>query len=309
LLSANWFVYIWAVNNGHVIDASLGYFITPLINVLLGFLCCTRLRRRSGWPSAWRLRRGLADLAGGQLPWIALLLASPSAATACCARRPRWRAGRPVAGNHDPVPLALIYVLWLAFHGQAPSSTRRRQPRAPAAGAGPIGDSPAAVRGRRAAPPDGRAGLAAIHRPHGQALLGVWVFHEAFTHDRLLGFLSSGRRWPCTAEGLWRRANARRRLKMPAFSVARGAAGLGVSVSCPLCISPEISMANYVYTMNRVGKIVPPKRQILKDISLSFFPGAKIGVLGLNGSGKSTLLKIMAGIDTDIRAKPCRCRA
>ncbi len=60
-------------------------------------------------------------------------------------------------------------------------------------------------------------------------------------------------------------------------------------------------MANYVYTMNRVGKIVPPKRQILKDISLSFFPGAKIGVLGLNGSGKSTLLKIMAGLDTDIQ--------
>jgi ATPase subunit of ABC transporter with duplicated ATPase domains len=52
--------------------------------------------------------------------------------------------------------------------------------------------------------------------------------------------------------------------------------------------------------MNRVGKIVPPKREILKDISLSFFPGAKIGVLGLNGAGKSTLLKIMAGIDSDI---------
>ncbi len=59
-------------------------------------------------------------------------------------------------------------------------------------------------------------------------------------------------------------------------------------------------MAQYVFTMNRVGKIVPPKRQILKDISLSFFPGAKIGVLGLNGSGKSTVLKIMAGVDTDI---------
>ncbi|WP_096085459.1 energy-dependent translational throttle protein EttA [Agaribacterium haliotis] len=59
-------------------------------------------------------------------------------------------------------------------------------------------------------------------------------------------------------------------------------------------------MAQYVYTMNRVGKIVPPKREILKDISLSFFPGAKIGVLGLNGAGKSTLLRIMAGIDTDI---------
>ena len=59
-------------------------------------------------------------------------------------------------------------------------------------------------------------------------------------------------------------------------------------------------MAQFVYTMNRVGKIVPPSKHILKNISLSFFPGAKIGVLGLNGSGKSTLLKIMAGIDTDI---------
>ncbi|MDY0137950.1 MAG: energy-dependent translational throttle protein EttA [Thiomicrospira sp.] len=59
-------------------------------------------------------------------------------------------------------------------------------------------------------------------------------------------------------------------------------------------------MAQFVYTMNRVGKVVPPSRHILKDISLSFFPGAKIGVLGLNGSGKSTLLRIMAGIDTDI---------
>jgi energy-dependent translational throttle protein EttA len=59
-------------------------------------------------------------------------------------------------------------------------------------------------------------------------------------------------------------------------------------------------MAQYVFTMNGVGKIVPPKRQILKDIYLSFFPGAKIGVLGLNGAGKSTLLKIMASIDTDI---------
>ncbi len=58
-------------------------------------------------------------------------------------------------------------------------------------------------------------------------------------------------------------------------------------------------MAQYVFTMNRVGKIVPPKRQILKDISLSFFPGAKIGVLGLNGSGKSTLLRIMAGVDKE----------
>jgi len=62
-------------------------------------------------------------------------------------------------------------------------------------------------------------------------------------------------------------------------------------------------MAQYIYTMNRVSKIVPPKREILKDISLSFFPGAKIGVLGLNGSGKSTLLKIMAGLDTEFNGE------
>jgi len=62
-------------------------------------------------------------------------------------------------------------------------------------------------------------------------------------------------------------------------------------------------MAQYIYTMNRVGKIVPPKKHILKDISLSFFPGAKIGVLGLNGAGKSTLLRIMAGVDTDIEGE------
>ena len=58
-------------------------------------------------------------------------------------------------------------------------------------------------------------------------------------------------------------------------------------------------MAQYVFTMNRVSKTVPPKRQILKDISLSFFPGAKIGMLGINGSGKSSLLKIMAGVDKE----------
>jgi sulfate-transporting ATPase len=62
-------------------------------------------------------------------------------------------------------------------------------------------------------------------------------------------------------------------------------------------------MAQYVFTMNQVGKVVPPKRKILDNISLSFFPGAKIGVLGLNGSGKSTLLRIMAGVDTDIEGE------
>jgi energy-dependent translational throttle protein EttA len=75
-------------------------------------------------------------------------------------------------------------------------------------------------------------------------------------------------------------------------------------ISVLLLLLPERKqMAQYVFSMNRVGKIVPPKRQILKDISLSFFPGAKIGVLGTNGSGKSTLLKIMAGLDKEIEGE------
>ena len=62
-------------------------------------------------------------------------------------------------------------------------------------------------------------------------------------------------------------------------------------------------MAQFIFTMNRVSKVIPPKRIILRDISLSFFPGAKIGVLGLNGSGKSTLLRIMAGTDREIEGE------
>src|SRR5580658_8940977 len=62
-------------------------------------------------------------------------------------------------------------------------------------------------------------------------------------------------------------------------------------------------MAQFIYTMQGVGKVVPPKREILKNIWLSFYPGAKIGVLGLNGSGKSTLLKVMAGIDNEINGE------
>jgi len=75
------------------------------------------------------------------------------------------------------------------------------------------------------------------------------------------------------------------------------------ATSEPLQLRLQSKMAQYVYTMNRVGKTVPPKRTILKDISLSFFPGAKIGVLGTNGSGKSSLLRIMAGLDTDIEGE------
>jgi ABC-type glutathione transport system ATPase component len=82
-----------------------------------------------------------------------------------------------------------------------------------------------------------------------------------------------------------------------------GQSSNAVSLRSSFCTRKTTQNGKLRHTMNRVGKIVPPKRQILKDISLSFFLGAKIGVLGLNGSGKSTLLKIMAGIDKDIQGE------
>ncbi len=88
------------------------------------------------------------------------------------------------------------------------------------------------------------------------------------------------------------------------FNIALNFCSVILYIQCfQKCFFYKVKMAQFIYTMNRVGKIVPPKRHILKDISLSFFPGAKIGVLGLNGAGKSTLLKIMAGDDTDIEGE------
>jgi sulfate-transporting ATPase len=99
-------------------------------------------------------------------------------------------------------------------------------------------------------------------------------------------------------------ALALRQLAAATAAIVAWIAGAGIiSVLLHLLAPRKNNMAQYVFTMNRVGKIVPPKRQILKDISLSFFPGAKIGMLGLNGSGKSTLLKIMAGVDKEIEGE------
>ena len=95
-----------------------------------------------------------------------------------------------------------------------------------------------------------------------------------------------------------------RQLAAATGAIVARIAGAGIiDVLLHLLAPRKNNMAQYVFTMNRVGKIVPPKRQILKDISLSFFPGAKIGMLGLNGSGKSTLLKIMAGVDKEIEGE------
>jgi ABC-type multidrug transport system fused ATPase/permease subunit len=91
-----------------------------------------------------------------------------------------------------------------------------------------------------------------------------------------------------------------------AFFVLLLAAALGFQVFFNLAAAPAYLrhyMAQYVMSMLRVSKVVPPKRQIIKDISLSFFPGAKIGLLGLNGSGKSTVLKIMAGADKEFEGE------
>src|SRR5579885_1478180 len=88
-------------------------------------------------------------------------------------------------------------------------------------------------------------------------------------------------------------------MKIPRIAPPGGDYRMRLRYNAALCECSLPTMAQYVYTMNRVGKIVPPKREILRYISLSFFPGAKIGVLGYNGAGKSTLLRIMAGVDKD----------
>ena len=195
LLSANWFIYIWAVNNGHVVDASLGYFITPLINVMLGFMLLHERLRRLQWLAIGLAACGVAWLTwqAGQVPWIALLLAA-------------------TFGGYGLLPLALAYMLWLAWHGQSGFvNTDSSATRALLLASGPITAIPLllfAAGARRL--PLAVLGLLQYIAPTGQLLIGVWVFHESFTPERMLGFLVI---WTAlalyAAEGLWNSRRAR----------------------------------------------------------------------------------------------------
>ena len=215
LLSANWFIYIWAVNNGHVVDASLGYFITPLINVMLGFMLLHERLRRLQWLAIGLAACGVAWLTwqAGQVPWIALLLAASFGGYGLLRKTAALGALEGLSFETLILfPLALAYMLWLAWHGQSGFvNTDSSATRALLLASGPITAIPLllfAAGARRL--PLAVLGLLQYIAPTGQLLIGVWIFHESFTPERMLGFLVI---WTAlalyAAEGLWTTRKAR----------------------------------------------------------------------------------------------------
>jgi chloramphenicol-sensitive protein RarD len=194
LLSANWLLYIWSVNNGHVIDASLGYFITPLVNIMFGFLLLKERLRRAQWGAIALAALGVAWLTwqAGTVPWIALILAATFGGYGLL--RKTATLG-PLEGLSLETmvlfPLAAGYVGWLALHGESTFvSTPSDATRWLLVAAGPITAIPLLLfaAGARQIPLS-VLGLLQYLSPTIQFLLGVWLFHEAFTPERLVGFV------------------------------------------------------------------------------------------------------------------------
>jgi chloramphenicol-sensitive protein RarD len=209
LLSANWFVYIWSVNNGHVIDASLGYFINPLVNVLLGMLVLKEKLRRAQWLAIGLAACGVLWLtwSAGQVPWIALILGITFGSYGLLRKTAALAALEGLSLETMILfPLALIYVLWLTWHGQNTFvNSDADGTRWLLAAAGPITAIPLLLFAAGARKiPMAALGLLQYLSPTMQALLGVWVFHEAFPAARLAGFAII---WTAlalyVAEGLW----------------------------------------------------------------------------------------------------------
>lgn len=209
LLTANWFIYIWSVNNGHVIDASLGYFINPLINVLLGLVVLKEKLRRGQWIAMAVAASGVAWLTwqAGELPWIALILGITFGGYGLLRKTAALAALEGLSLETMMLfPLALVYVLWLSWHGHnAFLNTPHDSTRWLLAAAGPITAIPLLLFAAGARKiPMAVLGLIQYLSPTMQALLGVWVFHEAFPTARLAGFLVI---WTAlilyVLEGLW----------------------------------------------------------------------------------------------------------
>jgi chloramphenicol-sensitive protein RarD len=209
LLTANWFIYIWSVNNGHVIDASLGYFINPLINVLLGLVVLKEKLRRGQWIAMAVAASGVGWLTwqAGELPWIALILGITFGGYGLLRKTAALAALEGLSLETMILfPLALVYVLWLSWHGQNTFlNTAHDSTRWLLAAAGPITAIPLLLFAAGARKiPMAVLGLIQYLSPTMQALLGVWVFHEAFPTARLAGFLVI---WTAlilyVLEGLW----------------------------------------------------------------------------------------------------------
>ncbi len=212
LLSGNWLLYIWAVNNGHVIDASLGYFINPLVNVMLGYLVLKERLRPVQWGAIALAALGVAWLTwqAGNMPWIALLLAASFGAYGLMRKTAALGALEGLSFETMILfPFALGYLMWLSVHGENSFvNTMSDSTRWLLVAAGPITAIPLLLfaSGARQIPLS-VLGLLQYIGPTMQMTLGIFFFHEVFTQERLVGFVLI---WTAlalyAAEGLYRRA-------------------------------------------------------------------------------------------------------
>jgi len=208
LLSGNWFVYIWAVNDGHVIDASLGYFITPLVNILIGSVILRERLRAGQWLAVAFAAAGVAWLTvlTGHLPWIALFLALTFGTYGLLRKTLALGALEGLSLETALLfPFAFAYLAWLTWHGQNSLISASPDIKVTLMLSGPVTAIPLllfAAGARRI--PMTTLGLLQYIAPMVQLLLGVWVFHEPFDHNKLLGFILI---WAAlvvySAEGLW----------------------------------------------------------------------------------------------------------
>lgn len=192
LLSTNWFIYIWAVNNDHVIDASLGYFITPLVNVLLGYVFLHERMRPIQWWAVGLAASGVVWLTiqTGHPPWIGISLAASFGAYGLLRKT---AALGPLEGLSLETfllfPFALAYLTFLAINGQSAFLHSATTTQLLLLAAGPITAIPLllfAAGARRI--PLATLGLLQYIAPSIQLLLGVWLYHEPFSAGRLIGF-------------------------------------------------------------------------------------------------------------------------
>jgi chloramphenicol-sensitive protein RarD len=214
LLSGNWFIFIWAVNNGHVVDSSLGYFINPLFNVLLGSLLLRERLRPVQWTAVALAACGVVWLTwqGGSLPWIALALAATFALYGLLRKTAALGALEGLALETLLLfPLAFVYLVMLTLDGRNSFASASTTSQLLLAAAGPITAIPLllfAAGARRI--PLSLLGLLQYIGPTLQLLLGIWLYHEPFSSTRLAGFALI---WSAlavyTLEGLWQNWKAR----------------------------------------------------------------------------------------------------
>lgn len=209
LVSVNWGLFIWAINNGHVVDSSLGYFINPLVNVLAGYFLLQERLRPLQWMAAGLAALGVLWLTwvGGQLPWIGLTLAVTFSGYGLMRKTARLGAIEGLALETALLaPFATGFLIWLAHHGQSAFVQADAGLRALLLLAGPATAIPLllfAAGARRI--PFSLLGILQYIGPSLQLLLGIWVFGESFPFARALGFAAI---WAAlalyTAESIWR---------------------------------------------------------------------------------------------------------